>query len=93
MKIDAAWSSYEAAVREKQIKLNDIKWAEQSNQKNYEMYAAVEKNMLDYYNRGLISEKDYTSAVINTLQTRVKGIMNRIDLIVYNDEVKAMFVE
>ena len=49
--------------------------------------------MLDYYKKGLISEKDYTSATINTLQAKVKGLINRIDLIVYNDEVKAMFVE
>ena len=41
----------------------------------------------------MISEKDYSAATINTLQSKVKGIMNRIDLIVYNDEVKAMFVE
>ena len=57
------------------------------------MYTAVEEQMLDYYKKGLISEKDYTSAVINTLQAKVKGLINRIDLIVYNDEVKAMFVE
>ena len=93
MKIDSAWSSYESAVREKQLKLEDIKWDAQTNQKNYEMYSAVEAEMLDYYNKGLISEKDYTSATINTLQAKVKGLINRIDLIVYNDEVKAMFVE
>ena len=93
MKIDAAWSSYESAVREKQLKLEDIKWDAQTNQKNYEMYSSVEEQMLDYYKKGLISEKDYTSATINTLQAKVKGLINRIDLIVYNDEVKAMFVE
>ena len=93
MKIDSAWSSYESAVREKQLKLEDIKWDAQTNQKNYEMYSAVEAEMLDYYKKGLISEKDYTSATINTLQAKVKGLINRIDLIVYNDEVKAMFVE
>ena len=93
MKIDSAWSSYETAVREKQLKLEDINWDKETNQKNYEMYSAVEEQMLDYYKKGLISEKDYTSATINTLQAKVKGLINRIDLIVYNDEVKAMFVE
>ena len=93
MKIDSAYSSYESTVRERQIKLEDLKWDAETNQKNYEMYSAVEKEMLDYYNKGLISEKDYKSATINTLQAKVKGLINRIDLIVYNDEVKAMFVE
>ena len=93
MKINSAYLSYESAVREKQLKLEDIKWDAETNQKNYEMYSAVEKEMLSYYKNGLISEKDYSAATINTLQSKVKGIMNRIDLIVYNDEVKAMFVE
>ena len=93
MKIESAWSAYETAVLEKQLKLEDLEWDKQTNQKNYEMYTAVEEQMLDYYKKGLISEKDYTSAVINTLQAKIKGLINRIDLIVYNDEVKAMFVE
>ena len=92
-KVDSAYSAYENAVKEKLLKLEDIKWNEETNNRNYEMYTSVEKNMKDYYNRGLISEKDYTSAQINTLQAYVKQLTNRIDLIVYNDEVKAMFVE
>ena len=93
MKIESAWSAYETAVLEKQLKLEDLEWDKETNQKNYEIYTAVEEQMLDYYKKGLISEKDYTSAVINTLQAKVKGLINRIDFIVYNDEVKAMFVE
>ena len=92
-KVDSAYSAYENAVKEKLLKLEDIRWNEETNNRNYEMYASVEKSMKDYYNRGLISEKDYTSAQINTLQAYVKQLTNRIDLIVYNDEVKAMFVE
>lgn len=92
-KVDSAYSAYENAVKEKLIKLEDIKWNEETNNRNYEMYASVEKNMKDYYNRGLISEKDYTSSQINTLQAYIKQLTNRIDLIVYNVEVKAMFVE
>ena len=92
-KVASSYNSYENAVKEKLIKLEDIKWNEETNNRNYEMYASVEKNMKDYYNRGLISEKDYASAQINTMQAYVKQLTNRIDLIVYNDEVKAMFVE
>ena len=92
-KVASSYNSYENAVKEKLIKLEDIKWNEETNNRNYEMYASVENNMKDYYNRGLISEKDYTSAQINTMQAYVKQLTNRIDLIVYNDEVKAMFVE
>lgn len=93
MKVDSAYTDYEEAVREMKIQLEDIKWSEETNNKNYKMYVDVEKEMLDYYKRGFISERDYVSATINTIQSKVKGLINRIDLIVYNDDVKTKFVE
>jgi len=93
MKIASAYQSYDSAIEEKLLKLEDIKWNMQTNQTNCQMYEDVEKEMLDYYKRGLISEKDYTSAKINLLQAQIKNFMNQIDLIIYNAEVKAMFVE
>lgn len=93
MEVDSAYTDYEETLRQMKIQLEDIKWAEETNNKNYKMYADVEKEMLDYYKRGFISERDYVSASINTIQSKVKGLINRIDLIVYNDDVKAKFVE
>ena len=93
MEVESAYTDYEETLRQMKIQLEDIKWAEETNNKNYKMYADVEKEMLDYYKRGFISERDYVSASINTIQSKVKGLINRIDLIVYNDDVKAKFVE
>ena len=93
MKIESAYSSYETTVQERQLKLADILWNIQSNQTNLEMYEKVEENMKSYYDRGLISEKDYSSACNSTVQAKVKQISGYIDLIIYNNEVSAMFVE
>ena len=93
MKTDSAYSSYETTVQERQLKLADILWTIQSNQTNLDMYEKVEENMKSYYDRGLISEKDYSSACNSTVQARVKQISGYIDLIIYNNEVNAMFVE
>ena len=93
MKIESAYSSYETTVEERQLKLADILWNIQSNQTNLEMYQKVEENMKSYYDRGLISEKDYSSACNSTIQAKVKQISGYIDLIIYNNEVTAMFVE
>jgi hypothetical protein len=93
MKLDSAYSSYETTVQERQLKLADILWNIQSNQTNLEMYQKVEENMKSYYDRGLISEKDYSSACNSTVQAKVKQISGYIDLIIYNNEVSAMFVE
>ena len=93
MKLDSAYSSYETTVQERQLKLSDILWNIQTNQTNLEMYEKVEANMKSYYDRGLISEKDYSSACNSTVQAKVKQISGYIDLIIYNNEVNAMFVE
>ncbi|MBO4532501.1 MAG: TolC family protein [Treponema sp.] len=93
MKLDSAYSSYETTVQERQLKLADLMWNIQSNQTNLEMYEKVEANMKSYYDRGLISEKDYSSACNSTIQAKVKQISGYIDLIIYNNEVSAMFVE
>ena len=93
MKLNSAYSSYETTVQERQLKLADIMWNIQSNQTNLEMYEKVEANMKSYYERGLISEKDYSSACNSTIQAKVKQISGYIDLIIYNNEVSAMFVE
>ena len=93
MKLESAYSSYETTVQERQLKLEDILWNIQSNQTNLEMYEKVEENMKSYYDRGLISEKDYSSACNSTIQAKVKQISGYIDLIIYNNEVIAMFVE
>ena len=93
MKIDSAYSAYESAVRQQELKLKDLQWTKQTNDTNYKMYVQVEEQMKDYYNRGLISEQDYTSAKINTLQAEVKNLINQIDMIVYNDDINTMFVE
>ena len=93
MKTDSAYSSYETTVQERQLKLADILWTIQTNQTNLDMYEKVEENMKNYYDRGLISEKDYSSACNTTVQAKVKQISGYIDLIIYNNEVNAMFVE
>jgi hypothetical protein len=93
MKLDSAYSSYETTVQERQLKLADILWTIQSNQTNLDMYEKVEANMKSYYDRGLISEKDYSSACNTTVQAKVKQISGYIDLIIYNNEVSALFVD
>ncbi len=93
MKLDAAYSSYDSTIQERELKLADLLWTIETNQKNLEMYKSVEENMSSYYARGLISEKDYSSACNNTIQARVKQISGYIDLIIYNNEVTAMFVD
>ena len=91
-KVAAAYSAYDTAVKERQLKLEDLLWNIQTNETNYQMYKNVENNMSSYYERGLVSQKDYVSAQNSTVQARVKQLGGFIDLIIYNNEVSAMFV-
>lgn len=92
-KVQAAYDSYDSTVKERQLKLQDLLWNIETNAKNYEMYKKVEEDMSSYFKRGFISEKEYSSAQNSTVQARVKQISGYIDLIIYNNEVTAMFVE
>ena len=91
-KVVAAYSAYDTAVKERQLKLEDLLWNIQTNETNYQMYKNVENNMSSYYERGLVSQKDYVSAQNSTVQARVKQLGGFIDLIIYNNEVSVMFV-
>lgn len=93
MKHDSVYDAYETAVQERIIKLSDLEWTKTTNQKNLEMYEEIEKSMNEYYKKGLISDKDYLSAKNNVSQTKIKQLINNIDFILYNDDVKTMFVE
>lgn len=93
LSIESAITAYETAVVDTQQKLEDILWEKNSNQETYKMYAVAEKNMAGWYKQGIISESQYLSSKVNAQLYEIKLVINAIDLIVYNNNVKKMFVD
>lgn len=93
MSITDAKIDFGTKALEKDLKLADINWERTKNNENLAMYESLENDMLKWYNQGVITESEYLSAKVNRQQASVTKIINLIDMIVYNCEIKTMFVE
>lgn len=91
--IDSARLEFETKVVDYDQSLEDLQWTKKTNDESYEMYSTLEKDLLNYYKQGLITESEYLSAQTNARQYAVKKIINAIDFIIYNDEIITMFVD
>lgn len=80
-------------AQEKDLQLADIQWERTKNNENLALYESLENDMLKWYQQGVITESEYLSAKVNRQQASVTKIINLIDMIVYNCEIKTMFVE
>ena len=80
-------------AQEKDLQLADINWERTKNNENLALYEILENDMLKWYQQGVITESEYLSAKVNRQQASVTKIINLIDMIVYNCEIKTMFVE
>lgn len=91
--IDSARLEFETKIVDYDQSLEDLQWTKTKNDESYEMYSTLEKDLLNYYKQGIITESEYLSAQTNARQYAVKKIINAIDFIIYNDEIITMFVE
>lgn len=91
--IENARSNYATQLVTLQQNLEDLQWASKTDLDSYEMYSTLEKDLSKWYKDGFITESEYLSAKVNVQFYTVKQIINKIDLIIYNDNVSTMFVE
>ena len=73
--------------------LSDIQWEKESNQQNYEMYAALEKDLAVWFEKGIITESEYLSAKTNMQKYKLSLVINDIEMILYNDDITVLFTE
>ena len=93
MAIENARINYITAAKQKDLDLESILWERSTNNQNLELYKNLEDDMLKWYKQGIITESEYLSAKVNRLKSSVLQIVNYIDVIVYNSEIKSMFVD
>ena len=91
--ISSAKKDLGTKAQKKDMELADIYWERTKNNENLAMYETLENDMLKWYNQGVITESEYLSAKVNRQQASVNKIINLIDMIMYNSEIKTMFVE
>ncbi len=89
--INDAHDDYEEEILAKVSTFHDIKWSERSYEEEYDMYTKLESDMAKWLEQGIVTENDYLDAKCSREKARLNIIINAIDLIIYNDEVKLLF--
>lgn len=91
LEITSAENDYDDDVVDKQTELADINWSKKTDAETYEMYVDLESDLKNYLASGIITESEYLSSFANKELYRIKLIIDDINLIVYNNELKLLF--
>lgn len=89
--VENAEKDYETAIVDFDEKLNKIIWETSSVNESYELYAQNEIDLQKYFKMGIVTESEYLSAKNNRQLYEVKKTINKIDLILYNNEIESKF--
>lgn len=89
--VENAEKNYNTAIVDFEEKLNKIKWETSSVNESFDLYAQNEIDLQKYYKMGIVTESEYLSAKNNRQLYEVKKTINKIDMILYNNEIKSKF--
>ena len=92
MNIRNARISFGDKVTALELELSNILWERTTNEENLSMYKKLETDMAEWYKQGIVTESEYFSAKVNRQKATVSQISNLIEMILFNDEVNALFV-
>ncbi|WP_294429692.1 hypothetical protein [uncultured Treponema sp.] len=90
--IKSAEDDYETAVIDKLSERGDLQWSEKSYAEEYDMYSQLEYDMDNWLKAGSVTESDYLDAANSRDKAQMNKLINSIEKIIYNNNVKLMFV-
>ena len=90
--VKTAADDYDTAVLEKLTERSDLAWSEKSYADEYDMYSQLENDMNKWLSQGSVTQSDYLDAVNNRDKAQINILINAVEKIIYNNNVKMMFV-
>ena len=90
--IRSARDEWEQKVVEKQESLENLLWNKKGNEESYELYRSLEADTLKWYKAGIVNEGEYRTALTNMRTYKIQTIINDLEMLMYNAEVKLLFV-
>lgn len=93
LSLESAYESYEKNSVSYKTELDDLFWAKETYAQDLQSNIESEKNMAQWFAKGVISESDYIPEVVNRDKAEIDCLVNAVDFIIYNDEVKLFFFE
>lgn len=70
----------------------NLEWEKKSVAENFALYKENESDLYKYYKSGIVSESEFLSAKNNRQLYEIKILINRLEYILYNNEVLSEFV-
>lgn len=89
--LKSAQDDWETEILERTNEYHDLKWAQNSYAEEYKLYTQLESDMKKWLAQGIVTESDYLDAMNNKEKARLNIMINSIEQIIYNNEVKLLF--
>ncbi len=90
--VKSAADDYDTAILDKLTQRGDLKWSEKSYAEEYDMYSQLEYDMDNWLKQGSVTQSDYLDAANGREKARMNQLINAVEKIIYNNNVKMMFV-
>lgn len=90
--IESASDDYETDILDRLSKRGDLRWAEHSYAEEYDMYSQLEYDMDKWLSQGIVTKSDYLDAANSRDKAQMNILINAVEKIIYNNEVKMLFV-
>lgn len=91
--VKSAADDYETALLDKLSERGDLSWSEKSYAEEYDMYSQLEYDMDKWLEQGSVTKSDYLDAANNRDKAQMNILINAVEKIIYNNNVKLMFVK
>lgn len=91
--VKSAADNYETDVLDKLTTRGDLKWSEKSYGEEFDMYSSLASDSEKWLSEGIITQSDYLDAVNSREEARLNILSNAAEQIIYNNEVKLLFVQ
>ena len=90
--IQEAYDNYETSLISYNQACVNLEWEKKSVAENFVLYKENESDLYKYYKSGIVSESEFLSAKNNRQLYEIKILINRLEYILYNNEVLSEFV-
>lgn len=87
-----ALTAYDTVMVSQNSSLDNLLWEQSTCNESYEMYKSLETEMARYYKQGYISQSEYKDTQLNKETYRIKILLNKLNIIIYNNETTLLFV-
>ena len=91
--IKQAEENFQTAIVNIYSNLGDLRWKKMSNKEELEVYQQLLKDTENWFKQGIVKESEYKNSKVNYQRAKISCLENAVDFIIFNDEVKLMFVE